>query len=335
MPLAAAILAVSLPMAGVEGDAQRATQAADPLAPVRACVPLTAGEAQAIRGGSPLVRTLPAGGFDVTVVGISRINADGDRLLAWVREIDQLKRSDRVTEIGRFSDPPRREDLAGLSLSSDELSILRRCRPGDCDMKLSARERERIQAERTAHGDSRSAIESTFQDLLLDRVRVASIPADQPDETGGLLAWGRCFTDQVPGLSRALASGRPASGIESFFYWSREDFGGKPVIRLTRVVMGHGLSGGPGGALVAGRQILTTHYLDDSLNLTALVGGTDGEPAYLVVLNRTRVDVIHGLMGGLIRAILEYRLRGELEDVIRGLAHRLESGVPVRKTVTP
>ena len=87
---------------------------------------------------------------------------------------------------------------------------------------------------------------------------------------------------------------------------------------------------GPGGArevFVAGKQVFATHYLNGSLNLTALVGGEEAA-RYLVILNRARVDVVQGFFGGLTRVFVERRLRSELSSVIEGLAKRLESGPP-------
>jgi hypothetical protein len=49
---------------------------------------------------------------------------------------------------------------------------------------------------------------------------------------------------------------------------------------------------------------------------------------YLVYLNRSRIDVLDGFLGGFVRRIVERRLRSEAADVVRGLRRRLESGEP-------
>ncbi len=144
-----------------------------------------------------------------------------------------------------------------------------------------------------------------------------------------VLAQSPCLTDHLTPLAAALAAHPPSdlSSLESFFYWSDEEFGSRPVVSATHVVIART---GPGGrdAVVAGKQVFATHYVNALLNLTAVVAGGDGSQHYLVVLNRSRVDVVHGLFGGLARMIIEHRLTSELSTILPGLARRLESGPP-------
>jgi hypothetical protein len=81
-------------------------------------------------------------------------------------------------------------------------------------------------------------------------------------------------------------------------------------------------------ALVAGKEIFTTRYLNGSLGFTAIVPGGRGSRHYLVYLNRSDVDVLGGVFGGIVRWFMERRLRSEAQDVLQGLRRRLESGEP-------
>ena len=117
--------------------------------------------------------------------------------------------------------------------------------------------------------------------------------------------------------------------VESFLYWSKEQFGGKPVVRAIHVTIVRGVSDeGLPDALVAARQIYASHYMDGSLAVTALVRGAGGSPSYLVYLNRSEVDVLDRFFGGMVRRIVERRLRTEGAAALEGLRRRLESGVP-------
>jgi hypothetical protein len=80
--------------------------------------------------------------------------------------------------------------------------------------------------------------------------------------------------------------------------------------------------------LVAGKQIFCTHYVNASLGLTALMLGERGGPNYLVYVNRSEVDVLHGMFGGIIRWFMQRRLKAEGANVLQGLRRRLESGEP-------
>src|SRR4029450_5229972 len=73
----------------------------------------------------------------VAMCGIVKVSVDGERLVAWYREIEALKKSQFVAQIGRFSNPPRIEDLEPLTLDETDLDDIRRCTPGDCGLKLS------------------------------------------------------------------------------------------------------------------------------------------------------------------------------------------------------
>jgi hypothetical protein len=80
--------------------------------------------------------------------------------------------------------------------------------------------------------------------------------------------------------------------------------------------------------LVAGKEIFSTHYVNASLGVTALMRGDLGGSNYLVYVNRSEVDMLHGMFGGLIRWFMQRRLKAEAANVLQGLRRRLESGEP-------
>jgi hypothetical protein len=113
-----------------------------------------------------------------------------------------------------------------------------------------------------------------------------------------------------------------APGVESFLYWSQEVYGpGKPVVLVTHVAIARPE---PGQAIVIGKQIFASRYLDGALAMTAIATDADGR-RYLAYLNRSQVDLLGGLFGGLKRAILESRLSDELPVIVSKLKERLET----------
>jgi len=291
-------------------------------------VALDAGERQRIENGDAVAKVVPASGRALAIFGAVRVHVGGDRLVAWVRDIAALKRSSFVLDIGRFSDPPGLDDLAGLTLDDDDLREFRSCRPGHCGIKLSDEEIAHIRGEIV--GRSRpwqpAALQHAFHEVILGRVGVYMAqgrrgPAPPP-----------FLHAHWPDLAIALEQyphGRQPDA-ESFLYWSKERFGGKPVISVTHVTIVRGGDGGTPDALVVGRQVLATHYLDGAWSVTAIVRGEAGAN-YLAYLNQSEVDVLGGVFGGIVRFVAARRLKAEAVEVLQGLRQRLEGGDPPRR----
>ena len=131
-----------------------------------------------------------------------------------------------------------------------------------------------------------------------------------------------------PEVSRHLDDypGQAVSGAESFLYWAKEAFAGKPIISVTHVTIVRGQPESEPDVLVIGRQVFATHYTEDAWSFTALM--RDERQNYLVYLNQTGIDLLDSWYGGLVRRIVERRLRDEAVDVLNGLRRRLESGEP-------
>ncbi len=333
-------------------------QGSDPFVFYGESLELTAADRARLAEGRAIVKTLPHGERELAIFAAVQADVPGARLVEWVRAIEALKQSARVPAVGRFSDPPRIEDLANLELDAEDLGALRSCRPGSCGVKLSADEIARIrQVIADAGGDWREAVQQTFRTMMLARVESyrrhgltgAAPYHDQRDPTPldvefeALLESSPYLTRHVPQLVSHFAQGRQGGQagqgrqggqggqggpVESFLYWSKETLGGKPIIALTHVAIATPGGGALPEALVASRQFYATHYMTGALALTAIVGGSDGRPRYLAYLNRSRVDVLGGLFGGVARRIIGSRLRGEATEVVEDLRRRLESGTP-------
>jgi hypothetical protein len=292
-----------------------------------------------------LARVLSGKDGQLAVFVATRLDAPPDVLVAWTRAIAELKRSKFVLAIGRFSDPPSPSDLEHLLLDDRDLEAIRRCRPGACGLKLSAAEIESLTAVVASAGDAwRDAAQREFRRLLAERVndyRAGGLAALSPPADGSrrptLDEALSAIVEQSPYLSRlpqvvAWLKDYPRSdsGVESFFYWSKEHYGqGKPVISITHVGIvrpesDHRLP----AILVAGKQIFASHYLEGALGVTMVVRDSAKGAPYLTYVNRSQVDVLRGFFGGFVRGIVEDRVERQAPLIIRGLRARLESGNP-------
>jgi hypothetical protein len=315
----------------------------DPFAFFEPAVSLTAEERKRLDSGGNIARVVPAQEHDVAVFAAVPVNVGGDRLVAWIRRIEALKKTSYVLAIRRVSAPVRLEDFDSLTVESGDLDDIRNCRPGKCALKLTAVEIESLQAVIQQHGTAwKPAVERAFRQIVFERiktygekghegfadVRDVSAAHSPAHAFAGILQRSDFLTRQLPQLAEHLR--RPPSqspAIESFIYWSKELFSRKTVISATQVSIVRPDREGLPEVVIASKQIFATHYMDASLGITAIV--RDGpSKRYLTYLNRSDVDVVGGFFGGLVRSILQRRLRNEAPGILIGLRERLESGEP-------
>jgi hypothetical protein len=314
----------------------------DPFAFFRPSVTITADERARLDSGYPISRVLPARGMEVGVLAAAPVSVDGDRLVAWHRQIEDLKKGQYVLAIRRFSNPPRIEDLAGLELDSADVNAIRSCRPQSCEIKLSTPEMKRLQeAEAKAKGDQTAAVQQAFRQMVLDRVKEylanGHIPPDndhrqevQPSSRFALLLDHTPFLEErLPELAKDLKDypSNEDPGVESFLYWSKEHLARKAVISVTHLNIVRSRAPGLPDALVVGRDVFSTHYVDASLSVMALMRGATKGTNYLVYVNRTEVDVLHGMLAGMIRHEIQSHLKNAA-NVLMDVRQKLQSGDP-------
>src|SRR4030095_9581973 len=110
------------------------TSVAEPALPepqtfLRKQLAFTSLELSALESGQIIVK-LPktAETREVAAFAIGRLDVSADFFLKKMRDIVNFKKSDNVLQIGKFSDPPRLEDLTNLTLDSAETESMRRCK---------------------------------------------------------------------------------------------------------------------------------------------------------------------------------------------------------------
>jgi hypothetical protein len=288
-----------------------------------------------------VVKVLPARGTESAIFAAARVSddVDGERLLAWVRRIAELKKSTQVPAIARFSQPPQLADLATLSLDDEDLEAIGKCRPKACDIKLSEGEIEQLRKVVAAAGGKwKNAVQDAYRGVILaraerflagglsgsppyhDQQRPVSLDA----EFAAILKSSPFLSARLPHVAEfARTYPRGAGGaIESFLYWSKEALGARPVVLITHVTFARGGAGDVPSAVVVAQQVYASHYMTGALAITTITGEAGG-PRYLMYLNRSRIDVLDGFFGGLVRRIMGGRLRNEASSVINGLRQRL------------
>jgi len=295
-----------------------------------------------LQSGRAVVATLPAGDREFAAYGVARFNGPGEQLVRWTHGLPHAHTNQYVVAIGRFSNPPVLADVDGLLLDDRDLEDLQRCRPGDCEVQLSAAEIRAIRKAIDGAGPRwRAEAQAAFRRLMVERARLylqsglAGAPPyhdhDQPvspaRELSAVLAREAVETGGIaPSVGHPISSaGIDTPTEDSFLYWSKEVFNGaKPIVsivhgRVIRLAASTGVE-----ALRVETQVYATHYFSASLTLIGVSRpGGDGAARHLVYRRRVRGAVFDGAFGGVVRALVARRIRKDAPAAIELLRRQI------------
>lgn len=294
-----------------------------------------------LRTGAAVVSVPHSDAGELAMVGAVRTDATADRLIEWSRQVNLLYSKPTVPVGARLSKPPRLEDFSAVTLTAPELESLRKCRPGDCIVKLAAGEMTEIRRAITAAGSNWKPVAlDGFRRVLVARATTfldkghAGAPAahdhDKPVEPGAEFARIIQGPERnvvaplgVDTYLRALPAER--ADVESLlFWWKSTVSGARETIFITHVaIFNHA---GTHDVVVAESQVYASHYLDASVTYLLATGASPNR--YFVYLRRSKVDALRGLFGGIVRAVVERRVRNDGPRLIIDLKKKLEAGPP-------
>ncbi|MFN2446619.1 MAG: hypothetical protein ABR606_13670 [Vicinamibacterales bacterium] len=310
----------------------------------------SAADLKALDAGSAVIKSLETPvRQELAHFAVVNVEAPTERFIERFRDIEGFERGPGIPQIGRFGNPPRLQDLARLTLPAEDVTALATCRPGDCDVKLSAAAMSRFRNEVnwSSPNAARQANE-VARKMILDLVHAyqaegnvalghyddGGVPLPVAEQFRALLTSGDQLPIPVPGLMRYLDEyprGRPAEA-EDFFYWSVVDFGLKPTIRVNHVII-YSLADNPSGvaSVIAIKQLYASHYFHTTLELRFLVD--DNRRAsrrgfYLLSITRSRNDGMTALKGSLLRPIIRHRSRNAVRGYMEHVKRQVERGGP-------
>lgn len=295
----------------------------------------SAGEIQRVEAGEVVARGLPVDQDSVGIVAAALLAVPAEFFLERFRRIEQFKKTAEVQQIGRLRFPPSAADLEELTLDAAELKAMHRCRPRDCDLKLDARGIERVRAapDEAATMPALRAHLADYASRYLREGNAALIEyRDKPRplpvgaELKQILGDSPYLQRHWPDLYAAVAAfqGTLPLGLEHFIYWSKEKVGPRAVVSLTHTIIRPPRDG---IAAIATKQIYASHYTTGSMGMIILAErrGTPAPRTLVIYLNRTRVDMFDGLLGGLKRSIVRSRARSGAERMMAGMRARVEA----------
>ena len=299
----------------------------------------TKDERARLVSGQPLTRLLDA---DVTkelaVFGAIWINVPIREYVDAVKDIERFERGPRFKITRRISTPPRLDDFRDLHLSAEDVADLRTCRVGNCELKLS---QQALQTFRT-EVDWKSANAQAAADAVMRRLAHEYVTGYVEKGNERLAVYRdnvrptfvakefRLLVDQMPALSASIPSLRrylleyPAAtppGATALLYWQETQFGLKPFIRISHLVIVEGQE----DTVVASKMLYASHYFWTALELRTLVPDPSrGRGFWLVTINRSRTDGLSGFTGFFIRRRARSEIQAGTLAVLEGTKEMLE-----------
>ncbi len=332
LPVWPLVLAAGMWGAG-QGDAGR-----DPQAFLHSTLRLSSGEVSNIERGRAVVKTLPnADRREVITAGAIKVQAASSTFVAQFRTLEGFRTSQFVKQVERFGSPPAEADLESLVLDPDDLSDLRSCRTGSCGIRLAAADIALVAGIDWRAADASARAAATYRAILfryLSDFRAGGLarlpiyhdqqePLALGDEVRTLLTLSSPL-DRAPALREHLLAfpvGNQAE-TESFFYWSKEAFGFKPVIGLYHVSI-H--TSAAREVFILTTQIYASHYMDGQVSLSVVMpAGAAGDGFYWLYFNRARIGRLDSFVGTLSRSIVQRRTRNGLSRSLTQTRERME-----------
>ena len=284
-------------------------------------------ELDAIESGRAVSKLLDSShDTETQILGVVKIHGRAEDLVSRFRDIENFEKGTGVLAIGLFSDPAQVADVAELTFDAQDLEDIENCRPGNCEIKLSDSAIEAFQGFEWKTDRSVAAARNLARQMIVDFIDAY--------RQGGNEALGALHDKKHPVLVKqqfedmianpdliayfprvhAFLRDYPAApivGAEDFFYWSKVDFGLKPVIRLNHVLIYEPEISDAIRYALASKMLYTTHYFNTGLELKFLIDSRESPDAYyLVSFNQSRSDGLTGITGALIGG----RIRGKARD---------------------
>ncbi|MDX1979091.1 MAG: hypothetical protein SFV51_02395 [Bryobacteraceae bacterium] len=284
---------------------------------------LTAHDFMKLDRGEAIGRVLPGKGpGEIGILGAVRLRANKEAVRVWYSDARNFKDSKVVLAAGEFHNPPGEPDVAGYALTADDIAALGRCRPGNCGLKLTAGEMERFAAAPGKENEVAGSIllemaRGYFQqgDAALAPYHDHKVPVDRVEAYRNLLSAGNCVLEAFPGLA-----GNSPEQENLFWSVERYGFGLKALLNVTHARM---FRPSPEVLVVWAKQVRASHYYEGSLALTVVLDAPGGG-AYMVYVNRSRVDLLAGILKGWKRALVERYAPGSVRREVARIGRSIE-----------
>lgn len=299
----------------------------------------TAAERETLLAGGPLTKLLPSDQTkEVFVFGAIWVDAPPAEYVRRVKNIEDFEKGGGFRITKKISDPPRLEDFARLELPEEDVNDLRRCTPGACEVKVSTRGLQALRTQvRWGTPSEKADANAAFRRLALEYVngyreggnaRLA-VYRDRDDPVFVANEF-RSMIERAPSLARMPDllkylleyPSAPLTASTDFLYWQDVQFGLKPTIRISHLV----IQERPGQTVIASKMLYASHYFWTALEQRVLQPDpARGSGFWLVTISRSRSDGLKGFIGLLLRGRVRAEAQNGTEAVLKVTKARLEA----------
>lgn len=307
---------------------------------------LSEAEIRQVESGQPAAREIPSpDGSEVFLFGVVFVRSRPVEFVKRFAEVEKMVDGKGYLAAGRFSSPPKADNLRALALPNDDLEALRDCVPGDCELQLPAdamqvfrtkvpwgAQQENAQANKLlrelALGGLQAYQRGGNKALGVYRDKDHPVRVEQTFRT--VLSRAKDLPNQLPAFSGYLLeypANKPANTWD-FFYWEYLKFGLKPTFRTNHAIV-HQPPDSPVKWLVASKQLYATHYFQTALDMWFCVqdaGAAARQGYYLATYKGSKQDGLTGFKGGILRRIAVSRSLDAMRGALARLKVRLETG---------
>jgi len=302
-------------------------------------VQFTPAEVQSLKGGQSVSKLLASGNHEIAVAGAVWINAPMSEAVQAMKDIERLEHGKGFQVTKRISNPPRLEDFAALEVPEEDVRDLRKCRAGECEVKLGEDAIDRIQKEvdwskPTATADVNAVVRQLALEYVIayERGGNKELAVYRDKKRPAYIAEQiKALVDEMPVLQQQESDLRqylleyPAAKLPnaiSFLYWHTVSFGLKPTVMINHVV----ITETPHRVLVAIKQLYASHYFWASLELRELTPDPSrGQGFWFVDVSRGRsASLGGGVKGHIIRGRAEKESLKGLNEGMQLLKSSLE-----------
>jgi hypothetical protein len=290
-------------------------------------------EIQTLKTGQPVSKLLQSDpDHEVAVAGAVWIDAPVEAFVAAMKDIEHLEHGRGFLITKRISNPPRPEDFAALELTDFDIEQLKKCRVGDCGIKLDKPSIERIQKQIDwSKPTAKEDVNALMRQMALEFTTAyhkegnkalvvyanKKEPVDIDKEFDTIVGEMQPLWRVEPELRRYLLEYPQANlpNSTSFLYWQMVNFGIRPVLRINHLAM----TENAGHTIVASKLLYADHYFWTALEIRELVPGPGPQGFWFVDVSRGRSGSLakSGPKGHVIRdEVRKHSLKGLNEALI-------------------
>ena len=275
---------------------------------------LSPAEIEQAKKGEVVTKVLNAADRDeVALFGIVAVNMSRDDVVKRVRDLPNFLRSPGRTAFGLFSTPAVATDVSAFTIDGSDFDVIKGCHPGDCDVKMPAKNIEAFgKGIDWSSPSARAQVEAMVRResaVYVNNYRRGGTAAmvaygDQKESRSaadifkGLLGESPYLFEYLPAFQSYLETYPSGSlpGATEAIYWASDKMGSmRPILSINDVT----IYSPPTSrlTLVSTKQLYASHYFLGAFTLTTILDRPDapgGRGVYWMVVQRMRFDHLPG-----------------------------------------